>query len=354
MAPNTTKFVLLVIILNLASVFGGVWAAAGETAAKMASADFNPVAYVVRDEWAAQKDRASVISALAIDEDRSLLVTAGDDHLVRIWDAKTFSLLSRAEGHTDWVCAAAFVPRCQLLVTAGHDGRLILWELDRLSSNGLAVALQAQYQNSEALRALALSPDGHLAAVGHFAGMVTIHEIPSLRLAKNLHSGGNDVRALAFSPDGRYLAAGNRAGNILLWEVNEWTLAAELRGHTRRIRALAFAPAGGRLLSAGEDQKVILWDIQQGRLVTTLKQPANVFALAWWNDEIVLSGGTDNVLRCFRVSTGEEVARLVGHSGTITGLLCRQDLGQVISAGYDTTLRVWTVRLEERIASYPR
>ena len=53
-------------------------------------------------------ERIPVVSALAIQPSGNVLATAGDDHLVRLWDFRTGELIRRLSGHEDWVTAVAF------------------------------------------------------------------------------------------------------------------------------------------------------------------------------------------------------------------------------------------------------
>src|SRR6185437_7228638 len=53
-------------------------------------------------------DGAPVVSAVAIDGEGRRLATAGDDHLVRIWNADDGSLVRELRTHTDWVRAISF------------------------------------------------------------------------------------------------------------------------------------------------------------------------------------------------------------------------------------------------------
>lgn len=348
-----TKLVFLVILL----AGSGRGSVLGQGTAAMPAGSLIPdvltVANVVRDDSAARQDRAPVLSAIAMDDSWTFVATGGDDHLVRVWDGQSLSLLWRLVGHTDWVSGVAFVPRSQGLVTVGHDGRVILWDLAGLQPNDPAPGPKAEHRAHEALRAVAIAPDGRMVAVGGFSGVVSILELPALRMVTTLRSGGGDVRAVAFSPDGRLVAAGTREGSIRVWGTEKWTSLTDLRGHDQRVRALAFSPSGRRLLSGGEDRKVILWDPRSSRSVVTLEQPAAVCALAWWNEDLAVVGGTDNVVRCLRISDGAEVARLAGHTGTVTGVVCQPEVGHILSVGYDTTIRVWTTQLREKIAGFP-
>jgi WD40 repeat protein len=71
----------------------------------------------------------------------------------------------------------------------------------------------------EAVRSLAISPDGKMLASGGDDRVISIWEIPSgLRLAAwEAHK--TDVTALSFSVDGRTLVSGSADGALKLWDL---------------------------------------------------------------------------------------------------------------------------------------
>lgn len=57
------------------------------------------------------------------------LLLAGSDNVIRIWDAKCWSLQQHLQGHTDAVHVLVghpYDPR--LVLSAGYDGLTILWD----------------------------------------------------------------------------------------------------------------------------------------------------------------------------------------------------------------------------------
>jgi WD40 repeat protein len=57
------------------------------------------------------------------------LLLAGSDNIIRVWDAKCWSLQQHLQGHTDAVHVLVghpYDPR--LVLSAGYDGLTILWD----------------------------------------------------------------------------------------------------------------------------------------------------------------------------------------------------------------------------------
>ena len=81
-----------------------------------------------------------------------------------------------------------------------------------------------------------------------------------------------------------------------------------------------------------------------GSLAATLPaRPGKVMALTWCGADRLAAGGSDNTIRVWEPSTQREVARLAGHTGSVSTLVFHGGEGQLISGSYDTTVRLWAM-----------
>jgi WD40 repeat protein len=70
-------------------------------------------------------------------------------------------------------------------------------------------------------------------------------------------------------------------------------------------------------------------------------RPVKFMSLVFYGPHQLAVSGSDNVVRLWDVRERQELGVLLGHTGTVAALDC---LGKMlISAGYDTTVRIWTV-----------
>lgn len=61
----------------------------------------------------------------------STVISGSSDHTVRVWDAKTGKCLVRCDAHSDLVRAVAFDDVRKILISAGYDGHVKLYDLRR-------------------------------------------------------------------------------------------------------------------------------------------------------------------------------------------------------------------------------
>lgn len=113
-------------------------------------------------------------------------------------------------------------------------------------------------------RALALSPDGHTAAVGLARGLRLIDlRTGAVREAQRTGAGGTNQ--LLFSPDGKTVVSTSFDGSVTLWDVGSATARETLGGHSASVQQPAFSPDGEMLYTAGFDGTAIAWDLGGNR-----------------------------------------------------------------------------------------
>lgn len=282
-----------------------------------------------------------VITALAAQPAGPLLVGAGDDHLVRVWDRYTGQLVRTLEGHSDWVRAAAFTADGSYLLTAGADGRIFRWALAGKLGRQELVRWEAS------IACLAIHPQKPQFAAASHVGQLTIRHANNGRLIRDCDNCEQDIDAVAFSPDGAYLAAGLRDGTIRLWHYESQKLLWTIRAHRQRIRGLAFGDGGQTLISGGEDRIIRVTSLNTGESLMELRSTGGkIMSMETIGRFYLATGGSDNSVRLWDLRTAELLATLKGHTGTVVAL--DYDGQSIISSGYDTTVRIWPLSPEHQ------
>lgn len=110
--------------------------------------------------------------------------------------------------------------------------------------------------------------------------------------------------ALAISPDGKLLTTGGYDQKIKLWDLSTGKEVRTIKGHNGCINALAFRPDGKVLASASADRTVKLWNPATGDRFDTFSQPLKEqLTVAFSGDgRTLIAGGADSRLRIWRVS----------------------------------------------------
>jgi WD40 repeat protein len=165
-------------------------------------------------------------------------------------------------------------------------------------------------------------------------------------LVHALPTPGGDIRALAFSPDAKLLSAAGHGDRIRVWSTANGEPLYDLVGHRLRTSALAYSLDGSRLASGGDQRFVWIWDTATGKPVAVLPpRPGKILSLAYCGPNHLAVGSSDNLVRVWDVAERKEVARLVGHTGSVSTLAWDASSGALISGSFDTTARIWQLKL---------
>jgi WD40 repeat protein len=187
------------------------------------------------------------------------------------------------------------------------------------------------------------------------------------------------VFCFALSSDGKTLALADRKLNIRLWSVSDRKdFRAFSIGGSRgtHISELAFS-RDGKLLAVAGHGRLETWDVETGKLQKTFNH--SVKGVFWGEVKRVVRGpddpeaitipddprcivfsadgkklfasGLENFIRVWDPATGEETAKLAGHTSPVTWLVMSRDGKTLASGTFYGEIKVWDVDNHKEIAS---
>jgi len=118
-----------------------------------------------------------------------------------------------------------------------------------------------------------------------------------------------------------------------------------LTGHTRSVFALAFKD-NGTLISGGDDDTLRAWDVTTGtqRWVKDVGNPVYAVALPSHNPHFIAYGGRDNHNIRMRYSEdGDWRGEVAGHTDSVRSLAFKPNSYLLASGSSDFTIRIWNV-----------
>ena len=146
---------------------------------------------------------AGAVRSIAYSPDGKTIASAGDDKVVRIWDAESGKELRVLKGHKDTIHQVAFSPEGKRILSTSSDRTARLW--DPMTGGKISAT---KYPGKSF--AAAFSPDGKVLAVA--AGQppdICLRDVSTDKVLRHWRGGtAGTIDALAFSPDGKMLAAG--------------------------------------------------------------------------------------------------------------------------------------------------
>ena len=108
---------------------------------------------------------------------------------------------------------------------------------------------------------------------------------------------------------------------------------------------MAWLPDGSKLVTAGENKQLCIWDAQSGQAIKQMHcQTGKLLSMVVCSDELIATGGSDNVVRVWNWQSETESDTLVGHTGSVASLAYDSASRTIISGSFDTTVRVWKLK----------
>ena len=262
-----------------------------------------------------------VVTCLLFDSDK--ILTGSDDTKINVYDTKTGALKNRLEGHEGGVWALQY--EGDTLVSGSTDRSVRVWDIKS------GRCLQVFQGHTSTVRCLVIlqpvqvdtAQDGTPIMMPKEPLIITGSRDSTLRVWKLPQPG-----------DRQFFQAGPPAND----RENPYHLRT-LTGHHNSVRAIA--AHGDTLISGSYDCTVRVWKISNGELIHRLAgHTQKVYSVVLDHARNrCISGSMDNLVKVWDLQSGQMLFNLEGHT-SLVGLL---DLShdRLVSAAADSTLRIW-------------
>ncbi|KAL8711417.1 MAG: hypothetical protein Q9220_004075 [cf. Caloplaca sp. 1 TL-2023] len=245
-------------------------------------------------------------------------------------------------------------------------------------------------QSSAKLSCAALHATSSLLVAGFSNGLCELYELPGFSKIHTLSVSQQSIDDVAINQSGEWLALGSsQLGQLLVWEWQSESYILKQQGHFDTLNDLAYSREGNRIITAADDGKIKVWDIQSGFCVVTFTEHSSgvtscqfahkgsvLFTAsldgsvrAWDliryrnfrtfsapsrfsfsslavdpSGEVVCAGSLESFdVHVWSVQTGQLLDQLSGHEGPVSSLAFAPSGGNLISGGWDHTVRIWNV-----------
>ncbi len=262
-----------------------------------------------------------VVTCLGFDDDK--IVTGSDDTNINVYDTKTGTLRAKLRGHEGGVWALQY--EGNVLVSGSTDRSVRVWDIEK------GRQMQVFQGHTSTVRCLQIlsptkvgeTPDGKAVMMPKQPLIITGSRDSNLRVWK-----------LPQPDDPQYFQAGPPQE-----DTDCPYFVRVLTGHQHSVRAIA--AHADTLVSGSYDCTVRVWKISTGETVHRLQgHTQKVYSVVLDHARNrCISGSMDYLVKIWSLDTGSILYTLDGHS-SLVGLL---DLHseRLVSAAADSTLRIW-------------
>ena len=270
--------------------------------------------------------------------DGKLLASSGYDRVMRTWDVASGGLVASFHGHLEKAEGLAFSPDGKYIVTGSRDRTVRLWAMTSARPG------DPDQGHTGPVYGIAFSPGGDLLASSGADNTIRVWQRDSGRQVHVLRGHRGKVRMIAFSPDGRKLASVGHDQEVRLWDLSLGGGSQVLAGLHAQMEAVRFSPDGRLLATGSGDTLVRLWDVDNRTMIRKFDgHKDRVKDLSFSGDgKQLASSGRDGLIKIWKVSDGQLLGSLTGHKGPVNGISFLGG-GELVSAGSDGTVRLWTL-----------
>lgn len=213
------------------------------------------------------------------------IVSCSDDQTIRIWNSEQRRCISVLTGHSHFVMSAFFHPKEMLIVSASMDQTLRVWDISGLKKSATSSSIPASNMGGS-------NPGG-------FEGL---DNFTSVKYILEGHDRG--VNHAVFHPTLPLIISASDDRTIKIWRMSE-TKAWEVdscRGHFNNVSSALFHPKHELIVSCGEDKTVRVWDLGKRSAIQTFRRENDRFwILASHPNLNLFAAGHDSGLIVFKL-----------------------------------------------------
>jgi len=235
---------------------------------------------------------------LAWSPDDSMLLTCGNDNIVKLWDVENGKCIRTFSKHTDSVTACVWFPDGKHFASGGNDKRIFMMDIE-----GNEIHTWTNHRPND----LAVTSDGQFLIVICKDRKITIHNIETGEATTIPET--EPLTSMELSKDNRHLLvniSSHAMQEIHLWDLHQQRLIQKFKGQkqSRYVIRSCFGGVGQAFVASGsEDSQIYLWHVESGNLLHILPGHAGTVNAVAWNPHdpfMLASASDDHTLRIWR------------------------------------------------------
>lgn len=215
------------------------------------------------------KDHFFAVNDLDFTIQNPWMASCSNDTIVNVYDLEKGQLCrSFVGGHTSFVNKCKFTAQENILLSAGADNFLFLWDVRQNKM------IQRILAHPEPITGLDVSFDSTLIATSAYDGYVRLWDMHKATCIKTMMpdcGSINNISNCKFTPNGQFLFIGTMNGELGMYDLHNNLMKAYL-GHKNQEAILDLClinrkETGSFLMGGSEDGRVVGWDLNSQKVL---------------------------------------------------------------------------------------
>ncbi|XP_058724075.1 transcriptional corepressor LEUNIG_HOMOLOG-like isoform X6 [Vicia villosa] len=266
--------------------------------------------------------------------DGKLLASAGHDKKVVLWNMETLQTQSTPEEHTAIITDVRFRPNSTQLATSSFDTTVRLW--DAADPN---FSLQAYSGHSSHVASLDFHPKKNdVFCSCDDNSEIRLWNINQYSCTRAFKGGSTQVR---FQPRSGHLLAAASGNVVSLFDVETDRKMHSLQGHSADVHCICWDTNGDYLASVSQES-VKVWSLASGDCIHELNSSGNIFHSCVFHpsySNLLVIGGYQSLELWLMAEN--KCMTIPAHEGVISALAQSPVTGMVASASHDKSVKLW-------------
>lgn len=269
-------------------------------------------------------------------------LAASEYKTIRLWDVETGVLQQNLEGHDGDICAVAFSPTGQWLISVSDDRVFRRWHAE-------AGAFQQILEGEgDSFSAVIFSPNGQWIVCASIDA-IRLWDAETGVLQRTLKGHRDFVSSITLSPNHQWLASVERGKNssnskIRLWDVETGALQHIPEADRGFVDQVIFSPNGQWLAFTPDSWTIRLWNLKTEALHELVKDGPCPVAFSPNNRWLSSPSGGKSV-RLWGLEKGTLHQTLEGHTNDVNTVAFSPNSQWLASASADDTIRLWDLEV---------
>lgn len=322
-------------------------------------------------------------------EDTKLIVTASNDGVCRVWDARSGEKLHELESNSRNMTGASMNSNGNKIITSFKNDTILIWDV---ASEQIIHTLTG---HNKAVNYACFSPDGQYVLSASDDKTVMLWEAKTGKCLKTIVEHGDIVNCAVFSSDGKKIITSSEDGTAIVYDLSSETsnvifnevdgsveyaefnyddtkiavvtnkavyvlnaltgkTECTLKGHTDMITSASFSPDGNTIATSSHDKTVKLWNVSSGKDIHTYKGHSNIVKDVVFSPDgkYLLSTSTDDEARIWNVRSSETQTVLNGDVGILNSITYSPDGKYVAAISVGGKAKVWDVQTKNVVSAF--
>ncbi|KAJ2249516.1 U3 small nucleolar RNA-associated protein, partial [Coemansia sp. RSA 454] len=303
------------------------------------------------------KARDSHILAMDIDATSTLVATGLADGTVNVWDIDRGYCTHNFKGHGAMITSVRFHPSTEnlCLVSASGDGDIRVWDLKQRKCTSVLKS------HVSAVRAIDFDESSEIMVTAGRDSVINVWNwtrkslIRTIPVYESIEAAGVlriDAAAVFNSQKGRVVYSGGEKGIVRLWDLDsgeELFTQAKDRNAKHTFVDVMYLPQSGNLCAVTNDQNLLFYSVEA--------QLKRVRQIVGYNEEIIDLAYIGNEHKHLAVATNTEQLRIYntdnlncelayGHKDIILTLDVHSSGAIVATGSKDNTVCIWAINMK--------